>query len=517
MKKKRNQAGMEDMETFKRLMRSANSFSELAGGMKLRGYQTPVARAVIESAMLKLGRSIVVMFPRQSGKNELQAQIEAFLLCHLLQSAIEIVKISPTWKPQSLNAMRRLERVLKRNRVSQAIWRKEAGYIYRVGAGRITFLSGGPEAHIVGATAATLLEVDEAQDVLIDKYDRDIAPMAASTNATRVFWGTAWTSDTLLARELRAALKEEKQDGVQRVFRLSAVEVGDELPAYARFVADQAARLGRQHPMIKSQYFSEEIDAQGGMFPPARQALMQGTHPRLHAPRAERTYALLLDVAGEDEGATSGLIDALANPQRDLTALTVVEVDGSTLDDALLRAPTYLVVQRKCWRGVKHTRLYGELRALGEVWQPRWWVVDATGVGAGLASFLDAAFPGKVTPFLFNAATKSKLGWDFLAMVETGRFKDWQEPEGGGEDDLKAVFNRQLDACEMRAAPGVEKRLAWGVPDGRRDPLNGELLHDDLLISAALCAALEGCTLPGGGTALVVPGDDPLEEMDYGF
>ena len=33
--------------------------------------------------------------------------------------------------------------------------------------------------------------------------------------------------------------------------------------------------------------------------------------------------------------------------------------------------------------------------------------------------------------------------------------------------------------------------MKWGVPDGTRDPETGELVHDDLLISVALCAALD--------------------------
>ena len=45
----------------------------------------------------------------------------------------------------------------------------------------------------MGATASLLLEVDEAQDVAINKFDKDIDPMADSSNATRIFWGTAWT------------------------------------------------------------------------------------------------------------------------------------------------------------------------------------------------------------------------------------------------------------------------------------------------------------------------------------
>jgi hypothetical protein len=59
--------------------------------------------------------------------------------------------------------------------------------------------------------------------------------------------------------------------------------------------------------------------------------------------------------------------------------------------------------------------------------------------------------------------------------------------------------------------------MRWGVPDRTRDPLNGELVHDDLLISAALCAILDGQPWSASGTTLVVPGSDPLKDLDSGF
>ncbi|HSV85664.1 MAG TPA: hypothetical protein VLH85_03760, partial [Levilinea sp.] len=227
------------------LLSDVTRFCEWASHLRLRLYQQAVARAVVQSVLGEQGLSFVVMFPRQSGKNELQAQIETFLLANLRRRDAEMIKISPTWKPQSYNAMRRLERVLKRNRLTRIFWSKEQGYIYRVGQARIFFLSGSPEANIVGATASTLLSVDEAQDIQIQKFDKDIAPMAASTNATRVFWGTAWTSRTLLARELRAAREEERRDGSRRVFVADADIVAEEVPEYGLFVAGQVARLGR--------------------------------------------------------------------------------------------------------------------------------------------------------------------------------------------------------------------------------------------------------------------------------
>jgi hypothetical protein len=214
----RQEAQQELVRTVRQVLAGPVVFAAAASGLELREYQIAPAQAIIRSIIEGRGDTIVVMFPRQSGKNELQAQIETYLLLLLSQMDAEMVKVSPTWKPQSLNAMRRLERVLTRNVLTRRIWQKESGYIYKIGSARIFFLSGSPEANIVGATANVLLEIDEAQDVQESKFDKDILPMAASTNATRVFWGTAWTSRTLLAREKRAAEAAQARDGVKRVF-----------------------------------------------------------------------------------------------------------------------------------------------------------------------------------------------------------------------------------------------------------------------------------------------------------
>ena len=101
------------------------------------------------------------------------------------------------------------------------------------------------------------------------------------TPPQRVYWGTAWTSQTLLTREKRAAHEAQKEDGEQRVFEITAEEVGKEVPEYLSFVEAEIRKHGRNHPFVKTQYFCEEIDAECGMFPPARQALMRGDHAPL--------------------------------------------------------------------------------------------------------------------------------------------------------------------------------------------------------------------------------------------
>ncbi len=511
---------MDFLELIRQILASILAFCRIGSEVTLRGYQERVALAIIESVKAGKGLTFVVMYPRQSGKNELQGHIEAFLLMLCSQVDKEIVKVSPTWKPQSLNAMRRLERVLNQNFVTRNSWKKEQGYIYRIGSARIYFLSGGPQANVVGATANLLLSCDEAQDIQITKWDKDFAPMAASTNATRIFWGTAWTSRTLLAREMRAARKAQEEDGIQRVFTIDANDVAAEVPAYEKFVAEQIKKLGRNHPLVKTQFFSEEIDAEGGMFPGERLAMMQGNHHRQQTPIEEEIYAFLIDVGGEDEGASDMISDlerdTLRNPARDATTLTIVKVDLDTLKDDLIKAPTYKVMDRREWIGTSHTNIYAQLRALTGLWKPRFIIIDATGVGAGLASFLDRSLPGKVLPFIFTAKSKSDLGWNFLAVCDTGRFKDYLPTGKKFDQDPRSEFWLQLEFAQYEALEN--KTLRWSVPDGTRDPATGELVHDDWILSAALCAILDEQELYVTGKTLIVQGKDPMDDIDsYGY
>ncbi len=502
---------MSYLQSFKKSYLSLATFADTTSAIKLRQYQIAPAEAIALSVRDKIGLSFVIMFPRQSGKNELQAQLETYLLTLYCMKDVEIVKVSPTWKPQSLNAMRRLERVISKNLIGRYLWSKESGFIYRAGSARIYFLSGAPGANIVGATASLLLEVDEAQDVTIDKFDKEIAPMAASTNATRVFWGTAWTSRTLLARELASAQEAEKADGLQRAFIMTADDVAREVPAYGQFVQDQIAKLGRNNPMVRTQFFSETIDAEGGMFNPARRALMQGHHRQQASPVDGHIYAITIDVAGEDESARDEPGAALQNPGRDSTALTIFDVDTSTLDDPLIGRPTYQVVARHQWTGIKHSSLFARLTAIIDHWSPAWLIIDSTGVGQTLTSFLLDKYPTITLPFVFTSVSKSALGWNFIALIETGRYKEYVS---NGDDQLHSEFWTQVENCQYHILDGPGQMMRWGVPDGTRDQRTGELLHDDLVISAALVSELDAQPF-GLAISKVLPSPDLFDKKDF--
>jgi hypothetical protein len=509
-------------------------FARTGCGITLRPYQLEAAGAVLESIRGRAGRSIVIMLSRQSGKDELSANLKAYLLSRLYKREAGIVEVNPTYKPQTINAILRLEERLRVNPHTRDFWRKRSDFMRLLGRARVTFLSGDAKANVVGAVASTLLIVNEAQDIEPAVYDRNFAPMAASTNATRLFMGTAWTSHTLLGRELRAARKAEQVDGVRRVFLYDADDVRAALPEYGAHVDGEIARLGRGHPLIKTQYFNEEIDAQGSMFNAARRALMGCAGPRPRLPVDGETsqgeanvFVFSIDVAGQDEATFHDPEEQLLrNPGRDAVSLTIARVDLSALET--LQAPIFRVVRREQWTGLNHLDVFARIRTLADMLRPQHIVIDATGVGEGLWAMLDKRYPGRVRPVKFSAQVKSELGYRFLAMIETGRFQDCShvqrfsptnEPLPGPEISFSSTVSAetvdaQYAACASEVLTGPQKLMRWGVPEGRRDA-DGALIHDDLVMADALLAEVDGLDWSLPGKTVIIAPKDPLEEMSH--
>ena len=454
---------------------------------RLRSYQVEPARAIADSVVQGLGRQYGVVFSRQAGKDELLAQLLAYLLTKYQYAGGTAVVAAPTFRPQAaLSRDRLLDRLANLLTGSKTTTRD--GYVVQLGRASSRFLSAAPVANARGQTADLLLVANEAQDIRPATWDAVFDPMAASTNATTVFMGTVWSRDTLLARQLRHLDELARRDGIRRVWRIPWDRVARDLPAYGDRVRARIAQLGPSHPFVLTEYCLKELDAEGGLFPPHRLAQLQGDHPRRHradpeALRAGKRYALLLDVAGEEEAGTGP--EAFDDEsRRDSTALTVVEVEP----DACRGRPRYHVVDRVAWTGTRHTALHAQLVDLARtVWRATAVVVDATGVGAGLASFLAAELADRrngqpaitVVPFLFTAASKSALGWDFLGLIDSGRFKEY----AADNDHLSRVYRAQLAATTYETLPGPGKLLHWSVPAGQG--------HDDLVLSAALTAALD--------------------------
>lgn len=446
---------------------------------RLRPYQRDAARAVLRSVLRGEGRSFSVLVARQGGKNELSAQIELLLLAANRERAVDAIKCAPTFSPQCRISLRRLWArlgALGLTAVGGPAEREGADTI-RLGRARQRFLSAAPGAHVVGHTAHTLLEVDEAQDVDPEKFDREFRPMAAAANATTVFYGTAWDETCLLAQAREQHLEQARQDGVQRHFAADWRTVAGCSPDYARYVEAERARLGEEHPIFQTQYLLRTLPRAGRLFSPAALALLRGTHRRLlQRPSGEGLgvrYAGGLDVGGE----------ALPGSGRDpdSTVLTVARVLPAPAG-ALVRDPEVEVVGHYAWQGAGHTRLAGAVAGLARAWRLDRLAIDATGIGEGLAASLAAAPGGtEVVRLRLSAERKSALGYAVQAAAEGGRLRLYADD---GSPEFSAAWF-QLE--HARAMPRPNRTLAFDV-----DPALG---HDDYLLSLALAVeAAAGAT-----------------------
>jgi hypothetical protein len=125
----------------------------------------------MDSIFNKKALTFSVEIARQGGKNELSAQLEVLLLTQHMDKSQNMIKCSPTFKPQTTLSMTRLQ-----DRLDQVgfagVWEGEHGHIIRLGGARVIFLSADKSANVVGNTAHILMEIDESQDVDKDKYSK---------------------------------------------------------------------------------------------------------------------------------------------------------------------------------------------------------------------------------------------------------------------------------------------------------------------------------------------------------
>ncbi|MFA5310011.1 MAG: hypothetical protein WC370_11110 [Dehalococcoidales bacterium] len=442
---------------------------------QLRPYQREIAVAVLESVFAGRGLTFSVEVARQGGKNELSAQLELLLLTLNIAERRNLIKCSPTFRPQAIISMTRLK-----DRLNDAgfedIWDSELGYIIRLGRARAIFLSADTSANVVGNTAHLLLEIDEAQDVDKEKYTKEFRPMCSSFNTTTVLYGTTWDETTLLEEVKQTNLELERRDGVKRHFRYDWQHVADFNPAYRSYVAGERERLGEDHPLFLTQYCLLPVRGGGGFFSLQQRAQLQGEHFRLPRPEAGKTYVAGIDLAGEEENEAALLTP---NPRRDATVVTVAELDFTGCN-AVNKEPALKIVEHYRWVGKKHPELYSQLvDILKNVWHCRKIVVDATGVGEPVASFLRKALGSRVTPFTFTQQSKSELGFNLLAAVNSGRLKMYR---GDGSAEYREFW---YEAEKARTRYRPSQTMNFYV-----EPAHG---HDDFLMSLALvCEAGRG-------------------------
>ncbi len=435
----------------------------------LRKYQMEIGHAVMLSVRHGKGLTFTVEIARQGGKNELSAQLATLLLTMNMLDGGNMIKAAPTFLPQAHISMHRLKQRL--NDAGYAgHWHTETGNAIALGNARQLFLSAEPDANVVGNTAHILLEMDEAQDIAADKYHKEFRPMGASTNVTTVLWGTPWDGRSLLEEQAESNRELERKDGIKRHFSVPWEQVAQHSPRYRSYVEAERRRMGENHPLFRTQYLLLPVSGRGGLFSAGDTGQLQGRHPRLHSPSRNRIYVAGLDVGG---GLNDADATASAGRRPDSTVLTIGELDFSTVD-SFSRDPAIRVVEHREWQGIPHHTLYPRLvDLLKNVWRCRRVAVDATGMGEGIASVLEKSLgSGAVTSLRYSAQSKSRLGYDLMSAVNSGRLKMYARD---GSDEW-AEFWRQVASARVQYR--MDKTMNFYVDESQG--------HDDYLNSLAL-------------------------------
>jgi hypothetical protein len=446
--------------------------------MKLRPYQLEVARAAVDSIQKGTGLTFSVEIARQGGKNELSAHLEVLLLTLYMAKGGNLIKCSPTFKPQTIISMERLKQRLD-DFGFDGIYRLQMGYIVQLGNAKAIFLSAEGSSSVVGHSADILLEIDESQDVSKEKYTKEFRPMGSAANVTTILYGTTWDDSTLLEEIKQANLELETKDGIKRHFRYDWQEVGHYNPDYVKFVQAERQRLGEEHPLFRTQYALLPITHGGGFLSRQQIALVLGEHQRQSQPEGKRTYIAGVDLAGEHEQEMTRW-DIPGNDRGrgcDSTVITIAEVDarlpslgGQATNPS---QPVLKVVEQYQWTGTPHSQLYTQMTdILKNVWNCHRIVVDATGIGQPVASFLKKELGSRVIPFVITSKSKSDMGFELLSLVNSGRLKLYKQD--GSREYKETLFEVERARAQYRP----NQTMNFYV-----DPQEG---HDDFLVSLAL-------------------------------
>ena len=295
--------------------------------------------------------------------------------------------------------------------------------------------------------------------------------------ATRVLYGTPWTDDTLLAREIQRNRELEARDGRPPPLRGRLGAVAARRSRLRRHVEGEIARLGEHHPIVQTQYLLRPL-GRGGRFldtDPARSCCAASTRPRtVPSPAAGPwRYVAGLDVAGEDEEDPDGLLVASQPPPR-----------RHRPDDRLRRsgAGGGRVVEPRCgWSastpgGAPPTaQLYpASWRCCATCWRCRVVVVDATGSALAWPRFSAPRWARGSCGLPIHGGQKSQLAYDFLAAVNAGRFS-CTRPARRRPSCWSCWSKPKQPSTSLRA----NQTMSFFVPEAKG--------HDDLLNAAVLC------------------------------
>lgn len=429
----------------------------------LRGLQGEIIHKVEKFIADHNGGVMPILMSRQAGKNDISAILQRRHLWRRQRSTLPAIWIrtAPTQRPQIVNSKKRLREILQlsaKNRIGHPLFEnaqliKEEGYIWRVGNASVEFISSGPNANVVGATASTCLDMDEAHKVIKAKFDEDFAPFTANTAAATLLWGVAANGLDTIEAYRQSNLEEGRPD--LNLFYPCDIWMDVHEP-YRIHVEDRVKKLGWDHPIIKTQYRLISVAAEGRFLSEAHiRSILSGDHPRQRKPKHGKQYQIVIDIAaGNEELNPNNDIEGNEDTNTDSAVIWIYEVTPELAENNLF--PIIRLVNLIWSTGASLPKFEEEVKQTLEFWNPTKVTIDAIGVGRQIAESMKERF-GEYCINVYTATSSSVSDdcFDLLARLNYSSvlmFQDDDSPEW-------AEFERQLGWTKYASDKGRMKLL----------------------------------------------------------
>ena len=239
---------------------------------------------------------------------------------------------------------------------------------------------------------------------------------------------------------------------------------------------------GPNHPTIITEFENIETDDTANLFNPRRTGLIfTPALNRLIAPIAGERYAITLDVGGTSiDGSTR---------EHDPTVAAIHRIT-TTNNQTTFQTIHYWHCQGDVLNDTPHRK---SLFSLITQWKPSNILIDATGLGIGLANALSASFGAAVKHIIWSESTKTEALEEYLALIETGRYQHY----AAATDEDLARIQMQMNKLNIRQRG---KYYSYGVDDSTTwlNPFTQKLepLHDDHLMTLVMTGLLANTPPP---------------------
>jgi hypothetical protein len=433
----------------------------------LTTYQIEIARAVLDSVLHDRGLLFTVELPRGAGVRELSAQLELLMLTLHVNDGVRLLRVAPHG---SEGQSQRLAGFLRESAL-QGLWSAGRGTV-RLGRSVVRYVASdelGPTLVEPRFAAVGLIEVADAHLVDREVYERWIEPLASSSGATTVLYGTPLNGETHFERLKQANRDREADDGLRRHFRVAPETAAEALPHFQEQLDEARARLGEEHPEFQNAYLLRPVAATE---PLLGRELLRGLEEgdRLHEPSpGASTVASVL--VTRLPGEVTRLPD-----ERGTTAPTLLSSPGASAVLSIAERDAgggVRLVEHRWIQAIDAASLAKRATSIAGEWRCERMAAEvraaAGHAGAAFRTALERGMPYAAIEWIApDAASDSRQLSDLIAFAGTGRLRLYHVDGSPEHRTLRhelesAVAEHGTDGLMRLVLPDGDEGFLWGL------------------------------------------------------